>query len=1508
MKSLFALLLYFFSLSAPAAAETLSFLIIDADSYLVDKAVSGLKLPENVQVSFFTYSDITGSASAREFIERSDVVVVDAMMKELTEYLTKNTKLSGKRIYAVRKSRDHEGLEKQGFLFDPEITAYFSNLSVGNIQNLIYRIVHKEFDDAVVYGKVEELPRTGIYHTRAEAIFKDWDTYSKWYRSSARFNPDAPWVGLLLYFSSLTAGQVEPVDYIIERLEDEGFNVIPAFGREHDVLTLLLADKSGKSRVDLILAFSLKFYSSLDKKTDAALSALDVPVINAVNLYSLDIDAWRSDPVGIPPLDVVWNIANPEISGLVEPTPLTGKVKTIEYKSGKTVFIHKPIKENIRILIPRLKMWVNLQRKKNEGKRVAILYYNHSQGKQNIGASYLNVFRSMEVILQRMKKENYRIDGLGRLSEKTIKDLVLRYGRNIGSWAPGELDKMLAEGEAVRIPVATYKSWFDALPEEFKKKVVEQWGEIEHSTIMITDGELIIPAIMLGNVVLMPEPSRGWGDDPMKLYHDPTVYPHHQYIAAYLWLYHEFHADAMIHLGTHATYEWLPGKQAGLGPADPPEVMLADIPNLYPYIVDDVGEGIQAKRRGRGVLIDHLTPAVKQGGLYQEYARLYEMIGSYNQAFSSGSKTAPEKLAEIKNLVIKTGLYTDICRFHPPAPAGSSASDKNSSRPAGGPEEKTADIDLNEEALQSIEHYLLEIRENFMPYGLHTFGVSPEGGALRDTINAVVTHNDLQETDPVEKAFRDSGRLELERLVKGLNGGYIPSGEGNDPIRNISAIPTGKNFYGFNPVKIPSRAAWALGQKAARQLMDKSLREKNRYPEKVAVMLWATETMRNEGLNESTILYLLGLRPVWDKQDRITGTQVIPAAELNRPRIDVLINPSGLYRDLFPGMLGFLDAAIQKAAVQTDLQNLVRKHSDDLKNHLVKQGVTEKQAEALSKIRIFTEKPGSYGTGVSEMTGNSGFWESDQEIADVFENRTGFAFGQGKWGEPARDLLKENLKTVDTAVHSVSSNIYGTMDNDDMFQYLGGISLAIKAESGQAPDTLVTMQGAPNQVAVENISKTIGRELRTRYLNPKWIEGMKGEDYAGAAAMADFVDYMWGWQVTVPDSVDTAKWEQTYDVYVSDKYDLGIEEFFDKASPWAYQSITGRMLEAVRKAYWNADEKTKKKLSVEYAMSVVEHGIACCDHTCNNPFLNQMVVNIISLPGVMAPEMVKQFKVAVEQAMGKKLSEQIESRKVLQQKLIQGFKEKPQKEPSSETGNEKQAQVSEASSDPKNITGYKLEKFKAREDEATQLTSSGIQWIASLFIVLIIGLFVVGVRRRVDNPGRRAMKKNSFWMVAFILSCLLGCIPAVSKLDREGIETAITLTKVAKDPDGFNGKTVLWGGRIIQTTNKREGTLIEVLQLPLDPSDRPKKVDTSEGRFLVLCAGYLDAVIYREGREITVVGEINGIRRYPIGEAIYAYPFLKAKKVHLWEEKEKSIRVYHEFPPEVLWYRPHWLW
>ncbi len=1286
----------------PAArAEQIVALVSDSDTYVAAEALKKLDAPPGLQAAMFSPYQLETSEAARAQVRNADVIVIDVMIDELTDFLLKNIDTHKRPVYAVRGSRDDDALRARGIIFDDEIREFYRHLKPENVRNLVLAVARKEFDRFVLHEKVKPSPRLGLYHADSKDTFPDTHSYFDWYRRRPGFRAVGPVVCLMIYAPGPRPGQIEHIDMVIRRLEQSGFNVGCVFGWAPDVLARLMTDDTGNRWMDAILAFSLKFQSALDARVYAALRKLDVPIFNLLNAYYGTIDEWQADPRGLKPLEVGWAVSNPELSGLIEPSVVSGKVRKADRKGFGDVFMHRAIEENLDTLIPRIRQWIDLQRKPNEEKRVAILFYNNSPGKQNLGASYLNVFQSLSVILERMAREGYRVESDHDLTRESIRDLILAAGRNIGAWAPGELEEMLGNEAIVRVPMKTYKEWFMRLPESYRAGVIEQWGPPEKSDIMTHDGDIVVPGIRLGNVMLMPEPSRGYNDDPMKLYHSPTLYPHHQYTAAYLWMKYDFGADAQIHLGTHGTHEWLPGKQVGLSAECPPDVLITDIPSLYPYIVDDVGEGIQAKRRGRAAVIDHLIPAVKEGGLYKEYSELYGRIGRFYETQASGGSAGDIRRQSITDLIKELGIDKDISL-----------------------------TEIDEDGLRKVEAYLNEMRANFMPYGLHTFGVSPVDEALSETVLFITKMHPDRDRDDIANKMTASGPNEIDRLIHGLNGRYVPPGSGNDPFRNPKAIPTGKNFYGFDPERVPSKAAHELGRRAAEQMIHRSLKQRNRYPEKVAIVLWATETIRNEGVNEATMLQLLGMRPVWDKNDRVTGVVPIPGARLKRPRIDVTADASGLYRDLFPNMLEYLDSAVQKALVLTDVENLIRKNSHTMKARLMVSGLTEEDAELLSRMRIFSEKPGNYGNRVVEISSASGFWESDTEIADAFQTHTGYAYGQGRWGLRARDALRLNLKDVDTAAHSISSTVYGTMDNDDMFQYLGGLSLAIRKERGTAPDTVVTMQRRPNEVTVENLSKTIGRELRTRYLNPKWIDGMKKEDYAGAREMSNFVDYLWGWQVTTPFAVDEAKWSETYEVYVQDKYNMGLREFFSETNPWAYQSITARMLESVRKGYWKADERIRRKLSAEYALNVVKRGLACCDHTCNNPALNRMVAGIISIPGVMSPDMAERFRLAVEQSTKRTVEEQAASVSDMRKKVMEGFEKRTKPEqPSHEQPGTSEAQTKE-------VEGYKMEEVES-EDAVTQLPSSGAQWYAFSFVLAVLGLAGLGLalRRRRDRKN-----------------------------------------------------------------------------------------------------------------------------------------------------------------------------
>ena len=458
----------------------------------------------------------------------------------------------------------------------------------------------------------------------------------------------------------------------------------------------------------------------------------------------------------------------------------------------------------------------------------------------------------------------------------------------------------------------------------------------------------------------------------------------------------------------------------------------------------------------------------------------------------------------------------------------------------------------------------------------------------------------------------------------GSAGGYVPPKVGNDPIRNPDALPTGNNFYSFDSRLIPTKEAWAVGKVVADELLEKYKEEHNgSYPRKVAFVVWDTETIRHEGVMESQILYIMGVEPVWDHRERIdkkTPVKLIPCSELGRPRIDVLITASGLYRDILPDKIKLLDKAVRLAAQaeEAECDNYVKENSQAIYDWLKAtgynetNGYNETDVRNLSMARIFSPAPGAYGTGLEHAIGASNTWENETKLAELYINRLGYVYGEDGWGVPNVDLFKQNLAKVEVAVHSRTSNLLGAFDNDDYFSWLGGLALAVRSVVGETPDLYVTNLRNPHDPKTETLKSFMRRELSARYFNPKWMEGMMEHDYAGAREMMRFTEFLWGWEVATPDLITEDMWNQVYDVYIQDKYDLGLNEFFDSNNPYAQQSITARMLETIRKGYWDPSEDVKTTLAETYQKSVEEYGVTCCHHTCGNVLLQDYMQGIVS--------------------------------------------------------------------------------------------------------------------------------------------------------------------------------------------------------------------------------------------------------------------------------------------------------
>ncbi len=1333
--AVFLFLCIAFSACGNASAKSIGFFVNDVDAASCEKAVQDAAV-SGMEVRIFTEHD-TSLEALKEFVKRMDVAVVDIMQREPSQWLLqhKDSFKPEVRLYAVRNGANPQEYLNAGFQMDENVRAYFEYNSVKNLANLLKFIANRDLGFKIQAEPPQIPPKNGFYHWAAQNFFATLNDYVTWYKDSGRYKPNGRWDLMLIFPTFTLEGKKEVVDALIAAYEKEGINVVIWMQEMKELdknLMQIVTSPLIASRLGSITAFTLKFSSSLSHDLISVLKRVNVPVFNPQVLFYETRDQWLASSEGISSIGISMQFSVPELSGLVEPTVLGAKEMvqglTALQNNRKTsnssennpnLYGYVPIDEHIYRFARRVANWHSLKDKPNQDKKIVLIYYNHSAGKQNIGASYLNVFRSISEIIKNLKANGYSIKDEEKLTEERIKQLILKSGRNVGTWAPDELTQMLSKAELASVSIEDYKKWFEKTPVEFQKEVIKEWGRPEASKIMTKDGRFFFPVVRLGNLILAPQPVRGWSDDPMKLYHSTTLPPHHQYIAFYYWLQNKVRPDAMISLGTHGTHEWLPGKQAGLSWRCAPEVLIGEIPSVYPYIVDDVGEGIQAKRRGRAVVIDHATPPLRTSGLTEEYTKLSSLISEYDAA-------APEiksaKFQRIRELALKTGLQKALGL-----------------------------TDIQEVDIQRLEHHLLEIKSEMMPYGLHTFGISLKGDVSNEMAKAVVAKGG--ELEDIKKRLEESGPNEITGLLSSLSAGYVPPAPGNDPIRNSESLPTGKDFYGFDPDKVPSKEAWAIGEKRAQELLDAYRNAHDgAWPEQVGLVLWSVETIRDEGINVATALNLMGMKPVWDKRDKIKDVVPIPGEALNRPRIDVLLQISGLFRDTFPNVAKLLDRAVRQAVTLNDVENFIERHSKAIEDSLVREGKSVEEARRLSLVRVFGDPPGAYGTKVDDFAGASGLWKEDRVVAEQgFIALQSHGYSSDSWGEPMLPVYRSHLKNVKATIHTLSSNLYGTMDNDDVFQYLGGLSMAVRMESGGAPDVFLSINRT-NMGRVEQLSATLDRELRSRYLNSKWIEGMKKEGYAGAREMNEFMENMWGWQVTTPKDVSPEMWHETYEVYVGDKYGMELKRFFDRENPWAYQAMTARMLEAVRHGYWKADEAVQKKLSVEYALNVIEKGVACCDHTCNNPFLNQMVYNILSVPGVLAPDLVERFKLAVEKANGKKLEDFVQERTALLNQMeasavsntvvdvfktmpatIETQKKSEQQQRASVTEQTQQQtsgakQAERPGQEMQDVKGYKMEERKS-DDTTMQLSSSGIQWWASFLALLAVFLIVFGMKK-----------------------------------------------------------------------------------------------------------------------------------------------------------------------------------
>lgn len=1138
--------------------------------------VTRLPEKEKANVRVFIKSQIT--SEDRKFVDQSDIVIAYPRFASLVRELVPHIQVAAARgafVAGVGPTIEPE-FEQHGIKRDEEISSYFEAGGVANLVNMLRVSVARRRELGIEVPPPVPFPLLGYYDPQTGQAHTDFASYND-------DSSPTPTRTVGIYFSRDTAlgGDTELLSAIAAAIQRRGYQTLMAFGYPGDeVLPQLFLDPSGQPRIAVLIGLTLKI-GNVPEKIVPVLERLDVPVINAIALNNQSLSQWRESPLGLDLLERSWQVGLAEYAGTVAPTVVATRETVVDAETGQAFALNMPMTERVERLADRASEWLRLREREPKKRRVAVVYYNYPPGRESIGASYLNVApNSLKTILDELRSSGFDLGDCPRDAE-SIFSAVHAYGSNPppDETATREIDRMVRSRRVQLVPLDLYCKWFDRLPQRLRDSIIKQWGTPEQATVMTWQDSLgekyfVLPVLQYGNLVLGPQPTRGWQHDIAAAYHDITLPPHHQYLAFYWWLQEVFRADAMLHVGTHATHEWLPGREVGFDNDDTGETIIGSVPQLYIYIVDDVGEGLQAKRRGLAAMISHQTPPLDRASLSPDLRELSALISDLSVAEQKGALAVEGLRDEITRRSREKGLLTDLSI------------------------ELAEDSVLSEEQLEEVEHHLKRIGERLTPFGMHTFGEGMNEVEREATVDAILSveseltdENRKLRAEELADLIEQSSTAEIKALLGGLSGRYIPAGPGGDPIRNAAVLPTGKNFYGFDPARMPSPATYAIGEKLAQQFLKTyAIKHPGKTPERLVFNLWGSESSRHEGAIESQILALMGVRPVWDSRGRVQSVELIPREELGRPRVDCTIVPSGLYRDLFAKLMLLLDQAVEAVKLDTSDDNPLNRNIRHVTNQLIAQGLNPDLAVRLASVRLFSLPSGSYGAGLEHVIQNENSWKDPQEVNAVYMNRMSHLFGQGFWGTRATDnnsgedlspqLFRSALAGAEGVIHSRSSNVYGAIDSDDFYQYLGGTAQAVRsANDGQAVDVFVADLSHPRDSETLSLENYMGRELRARYLNPKWIDAMLNEGYAGSRMIRQVVDNLWGWQVTVPEAVDDAKWQELYETYVEDRHQLDVQDRFASAQNLAaYEALVKRMRSVVSKGYWQPEADTVKRM------------------------------------------------------------------------------------------------------------------------------------------------------------------------------------------------------------------------------------------------------------------------------------------------------------------------------------------
>ena len=1076
----------------------------------------------------------------------------------------------------------------------------------------------------------------GIYHPdMPDGYMTDLAAYREQF-----CKPDRPVIGLLFYRDEWIWDDLAYPAAFIREAEQKGCNALAVFTNQlpdeslgmpsirkvfHDFFTL-----NGETVIDVLVS-AMKFsHVGNGSLTTDDLKQLGVPVLTAYTLLTTEED-WHKNPEGLNAVETSIAVALPEFDGAIHGVPIAGRNVlpdgAIEYR---------PMPERTAAMVDKAIKWARLHRLKNEDKKVALIFHNYPPKNYNIGsASGMDSMESATRLLARMQAEGYKIDFLPESAEEFIRIMTSHATNDLSLLTDKQAE------ECQKLSAEEYIKFFGTLPEDARQKMTEQWGEAPGDIMLSDEGNILVPGTMNGNMFMTVQPARQYGMDPARAYHDPSIAPTHQYLAFYYWLREVFKADAVIHLGTHGNLEWLPGKATGLDRSSYSDIALGSLPNIYPYLMTISGEGVIAKRRSSACLIGYLPAPVAEAGAFDELAELEKMADEYSHFQKQDSEQAAELEKKIIELAHETKLdesiaydetkpFTDyLAELHayieelqdseihvglhvlgqPPEGDILIGEVMHLLRLSNGPVPSLYNVwaekfSLNFEELEKnpsaiVEAFDLtggELLRRIRNESRAFVTAIAKNGFTEEAVNAAMQLPETAEGPEewkqkikslgqyiIEEIYPRLARTtdELDHTLAALSGKYVAPGPSGSPSAGgVDLLPSGRNFYGVDPRALPSQAGWMAGKKLGDRMIEKYITDEGKYPENIGMVLWSGPNMRSSGQDIAEFLYLLGIKPVWQKGSlRVTDLEVIPLEELKRPRIDVTARISGLFRDTLPHLAELMDKAVLMAAKmdESDDDNFVRKHIREDSKALQSDGASADDAWRSAAFRVFGDAPGTYGSGINVVL-DAKNWESEKDLADVYVRWGGHVFGGGQRGIYQPELFKKRLAQMELTVKNEENHDMNILSSDDYNGFHGGMIAAVKSFGQKTPVSYVgdsANRGAPK---IRTVAEEMKRVVRTESLNPKYIEGLMQHGYKGAMDMANRLNISFQW-----DATSNVMEDWMYNDY-AEKYafDPKVQQWMKKVNPWALQNIAETLLEAEQRQMWNADDETKEKLQELY--------------------------------------------------------------------------------------------------------------------------------------------------------------------------------------------------------------------------------------------------------------------------------------------------------------------------------------